>query len=312
VIFFALRSNGRRCCAAAAVFLLAAGFSVWGGDFPVISRLDTRDPLFRQYVDDVDQARRLVFGRQGDAQRAAEGFRVYSYTLSGDDDIYRLAARCNIPYAALATLNRIAHPSSLPPTLLLPSTPGVFVPENPENDLEQLLAASRSLEEGVIITLKRGETAERFCFFPGGDFRPTERACFLNAGFRFPLQSYRITSAFGSRASPFTGRLQRHQGLDLAAPQGTNVYPTREGTVAETGSDPVYGNYIIIAHNDNWASLYGHLSAVNTAPRSKVGRGTVIGAVGSTGQSTGPHLHFEIRKNGTAMDPGKLLFKSGS
>ncbi|GHU13175.1 peptidase M23 [Spirochaetia bacterium] len=310
MLFFALRLTSR--CTAVVIFLFVAGFSAWCEDFPVISRLDTRDPVFRQYVDNVDHTRRLIFGRQTDPQLVAEGFRVFSYMLSTDDDIYRLAARCNIPYAALATLNRIAHPSSLPPTLLLPTAPGVFIPENPSNDLEQILASSRSPEEGVIITIKRGKETERFCFFPGEDFRPTERACFLNAGFRFPLQNYRITSDFGLRSSPFTGRIQRHQGLDLAAPLGTNVYPTRDGTVAEMGSDSVYGNYIIIAHNDNWVSLYGHLSAIKTTAHSKVGRNTVIGAVGSTGQSTGPHLHFEIRKSGTAMDPGKLLFKSGN
>jgi hypothetical protein len=293
------------------LLLFLAGFPVWGEDFPVISRLDARDPLFRQYQDDVDQARRLIFSRQGDAQRIADGLRVFSYTLSDNDDIYRLAARCNIPYAALATLNRIAHPSSLPQTLLLPSAPGVFIPENPVNDLEQILAASRNPEEGVIITVKRGEEAEQFCFFPGDDFKQTERTCFLNLGFRFPLQNYRLTSAFGPRSSPFTGRLQRHQGLDLAAPLGTNVYPTRDGTVTKTGSNSVYGNYIIIQHSGNWESLYGHLSAINVASQSKVGRNTVIGAVGSTGQSTGPHLHFEIRKNGTAEDPWNLL-KSGN
>jgi murein DD-endopeptidase MepM/ murein hydrolase activator NlpD len=289
--------------------MVQAVFSVWGGDFPVISRLDAaKDPLFKQYTDDVSYARRLIFGREKDVQRIIESFRIYSYTLSSEDSIYQLAARCNIPVSALATLNRIAHPSSTPRTLLLPSAPGVFVPEHPSNDLEQLMAASRNMEESMIITVSSGAAVERFCFFPGEDFKATERTCFLNAGFGFPLQRYRITSDFGLRSSPFTGRIQRHQGMDLAAPMGTNVYPTRAGTVAETGTDAVYGNYVIIAHIDNWVSLYGHLSAVKTAASRTVGRNTIIGTVGSTGQSTGPHLHFEIRKNGAAMDPGKLLF----
>jgi murein DD-endopeptidase MepM/ murein hydrolase activator NlpD len=175
-----------------------------------------------------------------------------------------------------------------------------------------LLASARDTGGGIIITVDRLEKPERYIFLPGEDFKPTERTYFLNTGFRFPLQNYRITSTFGMRPSPFTGKLQNHQGLDLAAPQGTNVYAAREGRVSETGSDFVYGNYVIIAHADGWASLYGHLSAVTVSLQDKVGRDTVIGRVGTTGQSTGPHLHFEIRKNGQALDPGKLLFKTSN
>jgi murein DD-endopeptidase MepM/ murein hydrolase activator NlpD len=82
--------------------------------------------------------------------------------------------------------------------------------------------------------------------------------------------------------------------------------------VAEVGEDPIYGNYIILQHDENWVSLYGHLSAVHAVLRSSVRSGTLIGNVGSTGQSTGPHLHFELRQNGKAQDPGKYLFQGDS
>lgn len=293
----------------AALVLLFAGQTVRGGDFPVISRLDPRDPVFKQYLDDVELARRRIHGRKESPRNLAETLGVYAYELSENDDIFRLAARCNVPYAALATLNRIDHPSSLPKTVLLPSVPGIFLAETPLNDLEQLMASSRDPSEGITVTVRRGEAAERFCFLPGADFNPTERACFLNTGFGFPLKNYRITSSFGRRPSPFTGRPQNHSGLDLAAPAGTDVFATRAGTVAETGEDSVYGRYVVIAHDNNWVSLYGHLSAIRARTGGRVGRDSVIGLVGSTGQSTGPHLHFEIRKNGAAMDPGKLLFR---
>jgi murein DD-endopeptidase MepM/ murein hydrolase activator NlpD len=73
------------------------------------------------------------------------------------------------------------------------------------------------------------------------------------------------------------------------------------------GEDPVYGKYIIVGHSDSWVSLYGHLSKIETALREEVQSGTLIGRVGSTGQSTGPHLHFELRQNGRTQDPGRLL-----
>jgi murein DD-endopeptidase MepM/ murein hydrolase activator NlpD len=282
--------------------------------FPSIERLDSRDPAFKQYLADVDLARRRLFG--GDKKEGlAEFLRVYAYTPGPEDDLFRLSARCNIPYPALATLNRLSHPdrfrdSGAPGALLLPTVPGLFIPEAPHNDLERLMASSRVPEGGTVITLRLGGRQERFLFFPGGDFSPTERSYFLNTGFRFPLRTWRISSPFGMRPSPFTGRPQNHNGLDLAAPQGTEVYAAREGKVADLGTDPVYGNYIVVAHDDGWVSLYGHLSAFSTGLHSAVTRDSVIGRVGSTGQSTGPHLHFELRKNGTALDPSKLLFRN--
>jgi murein DD-endopeptidase MepM/ murein hydrolase activator NlpD len=109
------------------------------------------------------------------------------------------------------------------------------------------------------------------------------------------------------RQNPVTGNTSFHQGLDLAAPQGTPVYAAQNGTVSEQGADPIYGNYIIITHNNNWISLYGHLSTIETSLYQQVNSGTLIGRVGSTGQSTGPHLHFELRQNGVSRDPQRLL-----
>jgi murein DD-endopeptidase MepM/ murein hydrolase activator NlpD len=98
-----------------------------------------------------------------------------------------------------------------------------------------------------------------------------------------------------------------HGGLDLAAPMGTDVYATRDGTISESGTSPVYGNYIVITHQSGWTSLYGHLSAIIGKPKSEVKTGALIGKVGSTGLSTGPHLHFELRQHGAVQDPAPLL-----
>ena len=98
-----------------------------------------------------------------------------------------------------------------------------------------------------------------------------------------------------------------HKGIDLAAPEGTEVFAIADGAVTATGFDPVYGNYVIINHNNNYSSLYGHLQKIDAVLRSDVKSGSLIGKVGSTGQSTGPHLHFELRLGGRALDPtGRL------
>jgi murein DD-endopeptidase MepM/ murein hydrolase activator NlpD len=281
--------------------------------YPLIIRLDSRDTAFRQYQADVERARRRLFSQERNGEEPenlAEDLTVYAYTAEAGDDIFGLAARCNIPYSSLATVNRLAHPSSLArgSVLLLPSAPGVFIPETPETDLERIMGAARG-DRGIILSFTRNGRRERFRFIPGADFTPTERAFFLNTAFRFPLRNYRITSNFGMRISPITGTPRMHEGLDLAAPEGTEVYAAREGIVTDLGEDPIYGKYVVIRHGENWVSLYGHLSVISANLRSAVRSGTLIGKVGSTGQSTGPHLHFELRQNGRAQDPGRFLFR---
>jgi murein DD-endopeptidase MepM/ murein hydrolase activator NlpD len=303
------------------LFSLAAGWADTGAggapDYPLILRLDPGDTGFRQYLQDVAGSRQRLFNRErtGEtAERIAEALTIYRYSPEGED-IFTLAARCNIPYAAIATLNRAAHPADLPEAdpILLPSIPGIFVYPDSGSDLERLAASARSsgqAGEAVSLSITVQKEKRRVFFYPGADFSPTERNFFLHPGFRFPLRTFRLTSPYGMRRNPITGKLRLHEGMDLAAPQGTGVYAAADGIVTETGDDPVYGRYIIIKHRDNWATLYGHLQKIAAALRSEVRSGSLIGNVGSTGQSTGPHLHFELRRNGQARDPGKYLFSA--
>lgn len=280
---------------------------------PLIARLDGRDVLFKQYLDDVEAGRRAVFssypGKTPEELGAA--LVVYSYTPRESDDLLLIAARCNIAYDVFATLNRWqSFPTLNPDTpILLPSMPGIFVPDEPQSDLERLIASRLGEEGGVQLTIRPPSGPPgRFRFFPGESFSPNERFFFLHPGFfRFPLHQYRLTSPFGMRVSPISGRPRMHGGLDLAAPLGTPVFAAREGTVTTAGTDPVYGKYVIVTHNNGWTSLYGHLSSISVTLNSKVKQGTIIGKVGSTGLSTGPHLHFELRENGRPQDPRRIL-----
>jgi murein DD-endopeptidase MepM/ murein hydrolase activator NlpD len=291
------------------------------GTFPLITRLDARDDGFKQFIADVEANRKRVFTRdkiiRDDNRDSAiiNALTVYQYVPREGEDLLSLAARCNLPYSTLASLNRLSHPSMVTAgkPLLLPSTPGIFVPEDPQSDLERLLASSRTFptedDSAEDFVMRLNGTA--FYFIPGDEFSATERAFFLNTGFRFPLRSYQLTSGFGMRKNPVTGNMRLHQGLDLAAPAGTEVYAAADGIVTEVGRDSIYGNYIIIKHSGDWVSLYGHLQKVGISLHSAVKSGMLIGWVGSTGQSTGPHLHFELQQNGKARDPDKYLFLPG-
>jgi murein DD-endopeptidase MepM/ murein hydrolase activator NlpD len=278
--------------------------------FPVITRLDAGDTGFKQYISDVENNRKRLMTFRGRLLEAAEYLTIYQYTPRNEEDIFFLAARCNIPYSSLASLNRLNNPLSLETgkPILLPSCPGIYIPENIKSDLEKLTGAARlSSRESVKIKINIAGITETFNFFPGADYSPSERAFFLNSGFRFPLKFFRVTSDFGMRANPVTGNVGMHQGVDLAAPEGTEVYAAADGVVTFTGFDPVYGNYIIITHSERLTSLYGHLQIIETVLRTNVKSGNLIGRVGSTGQSTGPHLHFELRQDGRPFNPeGKL------
>ena len=278
-------------------------------DLPAIQRLDSRDTIFKQYLSDIEAGRRLLFSsRQMASGELASALTIYSYAPKENEGLLGIAARCSIPYATLASLNRLSHPEDLAigKPMLLPTMPGIFVPEAPVTDLERLIFSARQ-ETAVPLFIPRDGIAERFYFVPGDDFSPTERVFFLNRDYHFPLKHFQISSVYGPRINPVTGRQGMHGGIDLAAPEGTEVYAAKSGTVMGLGEDPILGKYVIISHENNMVSLYGHLSSISTSLNTKVLSGSAIAKVGSTGQSTGPHLHFELRQNGQSRDPARLL-----
>ncbi|WP_053043545.1 M23 family metallopeptidase [Thermus filiformis] len=118
---------------------------------------------------------------------------------------------------------------------------------------------------------------------------------------------FRVSSPFGYRASPFGGGLEFHEGLDLAAPPGSPVLAVKEGVVEAAGPLGVYGLAVLLAHPDGYRTLYGHLEALAVRPGERVARGQVLGYVGSTGRSTGYHLHFGLYRDGVALDPWPYL-----
>lgn len=114
----------------------------------------------------------------------------------------------------------------------------------------------------------------------------------------------RIASGFGYRIDPVYKTVKMHAGLDFAAPQGTPVYATADGTVKISGNTGNgYGNHVVINHGYGYETLYGHMVRVKAGNGQTVKRGEIIGWVGSTGKSTGPHLHYEVHKNSNKIDP---------
>jgi murein DD-endopeptidase MepM/ murein hydrolase activator NlpD len=114
----------------------------------------------------------------------------------------------------------------------------------------------------------------------------------------------RIASGFGYRVDPVYKTTKFHAGLDFAAPQGTPIYATANGTVETAGNTGNgYGNHVVIHNGYGYATLFGHMFKIKVKPGQKVKRGEIIGWVGNTGKSTGPHCHYEVHRNGEPVDP---------
>lgn len=122
-----------------------------------------------------------------------------------------------------------------------------------------------------------------------------------------PLANAALTSGYGSRIHPVLGVRRNHRGIDLAAPIGTPIYATADGVVSRADLFSTYGLFVSIEHGGEIQTRYGHMSRLNVAAGQTVRKGELIGYVGSTGRSTGPHLHYEVRIAGQSVNPVPYL-----
>lgn len=122
-----------------------------------------------------------------------------------------------------------------------------------------------------------------------------------------PVNGGWLTSSFGYRKSPFTGQKEFHAGLDIASRSGTKIFATANGRISHAARKTYIGNQVVIDHGHGRVSKYGHMKKILVKRGQKVKRGDVIGILGNSGRSTGPHVHYEIRVNGTPVNPLKYI-----
>ncbi|MDX9799864.1 MAG: M23 family metallopeptidase [Spirochaetia bacterium] len=272
-------------------------------EYPAITSLDSNDYIFRQITSDITSS--YMMNSSGSDKIPLS---IYRYQPGTKENLFMIASRLNLPYEAITTLNRISSIGEFnnKNEILIPNQPVLFIPDNPSGDIEFLLSA-RDYDHSNDIFINIAGKKTRFTYIIDGRLNNTERAFFLDTFFRFPLEKGRISSYYGMRLSPITGEPLFHPGIDIAAPEGTPVFSSGKGVVTLSGFDKVLGNYIIIKHPGTYQSVYGHLKKSFVKSGSTVNAGTVIGEVGSTGYSTGPHLHFEVRGRNKAEDPLILI-----
>jgi murein DD-endopeptidase MepM/ murein hydrolase activator NlpD len=270
--------------------------------------LDFRDPVFKQYQQEMEQYHRLTARGQD-----LPPLIIFQVTVPENMDLLSLSARLGHRYDTIATLNRFDR-STTPvggKTLLVPSQPGLFLYQGANQGLQNLIRQGRIENSSMVeIKVKSGKVWTSVLFMPGEAFNPVERAYFLGIlrlspldGLLQPVSGARISSKFGMRRDPFSGHPAFHNGVDLAAPEGTPVRSAASGKVIFAGERGDYGNLVVIQHENGYETWYGHLKTIHVRLNQEVNSGYLLGEVGSTGRSTGPHLHFEVRKNGRSQNP---------
>ncbi len=235
------------------------------------------------------------------------------YAVKQGDMVGEIAAKYGISQDAIISVNRLRNTRSLQigQLLKIPSldgiaytvkkgdTPGTLA-DNYKISLEKLALVNNISDDNV---LKAGAAV----FLPDAKLDWITIQEINGDLFRTPIHGgYRITSRYGWRRDPFTGMRSFHNGIDLATHRGTPIYAALVGTVVATGYSKVYGNYVIIRHHSGYQTLYGHMQSILTSRGNYVTPQVKIGTVGTTGRSTGPHLHFTVYKNGATINPAAV------
>ena len=237
-----------------------------------------------------------------------------NYTVKSGDNITRISKKFGLSnISTLIAVNNISNARKLQvgEVLKIPSTDGL-VHTVAKNESLTGIASKYGVSVETLLDVNDLSTsvlkAGQNIFIPGARLDSYSLKMALGELFKCPITAkWRLSSAYGYRNDPITGVRKFHTGMDMAAPTGTPVKAALDGKVVAVSFNQVYGNYVIISHINGYQSLYAHLHAATVKVGQRLNQGDKLGLVGSTGYSTGPHLHFTVYKNGKLVSPHELL-----
>lgn len=244
------------------------------------------------------------------------GVTYQTYRVKKGDMIGFIASEFNVTQDTIISVNNIRQSRLIQPGqyLKIPSMPGIVYTvknsgETPETIAQKYEINAEKCALVNFLDLNSELKAGTSLFVPDAELDWATRQEINGDLFHRPIRGkYWLSSPYGWRNSPFnSGKRTFHSGIDMAIANGTPVYAALDGKVTTTGFNSTYGNYIIITHHSGYRSLYAHLSSINCKKGNFVYTNTMIGRVGSTGMSTGPHLHFTVYKNGKTINPSTLI-----
>jgi murein DD-endopeptidase MepM/ murein hydrolase activator NlpD len=234
-----------------------------------------------------------------------------AYRVRAGDTISDLAEYFGLNQDTLHSINEIkqARLLQIGQILKIPNQDGIIHRVKRGETLGSVAGTYKADPQGIrtVNELVSGEVSPGSVLFIPGARLDWDALQEINGDlFSWPLRGY-VTSPYGYRPSPFTGVRQFHSGIDIGAAMGTPIRAAMSGRVSSVGYDDSYGNFVVISHHWGYRSFYGHLSVVRVKPGTYVATGERIGDVGTSGRSTGPHLHFTVYKNGITVNPRSLM-----
>ena len=237
-----------------------------------------------------------------------------TYKVRAGDTINGIAKKFGLTnISTLISVNDIGNVRQLASgqKLKIPSIDGIVYTVKKGDSLSSITSKYKiSLEQLLDVNELTSETlsAGQQLFLPGAAMDAASLKNAMGELFRLPISAqFRWSSPYGYRIDPIANVKSFHTGTDMACPTGTPILAAMSGKVTTTGLNRVYGNYVIIDHGNGYQTLYAHMSKIIASKGQWVSQGTRIGLVGSTGYSTGPHLHFTVYKNGKLIDPMTVL-----
>lgn len=238
--------------------------------------------------------------------------RLTTYEVQPGDTLSAIAASFNTSTASLAQLNGLSSPDRISVGMelsVMENASGIVVKVTEGDTLWDIsrrygvsiaeIEKANNLDSSQVLNV--GMTL----ILPGASARSVPVVS-RSSSFRWPIQGS-LTSGYGWRTHPITGKQSFHDGLDIAASTGTSIGAAAGGTVKHAGWLGGYGRLVIIDHGDGLETRYAHMSSIGVSTGQSVSAGETIGYVGQTGDATGPHVHFEIRKNGRTLNPRDYL-----
>lgn len=237
--------------------------------------------------------------------------RMATYTVARNDTLDAISRRYGLRMDTLISVNGLGDARRIiaGSTLKVPNIDGVVYTVRKGESLAGIAAAKGISVIDIVDandlasqTIQPGQSL----FIPGARLSSYDLKKALGQLVIWPI-SGRISSSFGYRPNPFTGVRQFHNGLDIVGPLDSRVKAAMDGKVAETGYSAVFGNFVILSHPEGYQTLYAHLNKISVKSGASISQGSTVGLLGSTGYSTGPHLHFGVFKRGAPIDPLKLL-----
>lgn len=239
----------------------------------------------------------------------------FTYRVKSGDMIGMIAEKYGVTQDTIISVNQIRSSRliQIGQYLRIPSEPGILYTVKTGNETVESISKKYNVDAqrcALLNNLSLDEelSAGKTLFVPDALLDWVTRQEINGDLFKRPLKGgYYISSPYGYRKNPFdSSRRTFHSGIDMACKTGTSIYAALDGTVTTAGWSNTYGNYVIITHHSGYKSLYGHMSQILVKKGAHVTTSTVIGKVGSTGLSTGPHLHFTVYKNGITVSPSSL------